>query len=1122
MKNPASIQQVTAWVDKIKIPTYGIGVPEKNPIFLEKRVYQGSKGSVYPHPVVEKILDDKFDKEYTAVFIENEYLKIMVLPELGGRVQRAYDKIRQRDFIYYNQVIKPALVGLTGPWISGGIEFNWPQHHRPSTFDPVDFTIEEYADGSKTIWVNEVEIMSRTKGMAGFTLYPGKAYLEVKGRIFNRTPFPQSFLWWANPAVKVNDYYQSVFPPDVYAVFDHGKRDVSDFPIATGVYYKVDYSPGTDISRYKNITVPTSYMAIQSNYNFVGSYENDTQAGMLHVANHHISPGKKQWTWGNGDFGKAWDRNLTDEDGPYIELMCGVYTDNQPDFSWIQPNEEKTFEQYFLPYHGIGVVKNATKDAAVNLAIEDQSISVKVYVTGLFSRSKVLLTHDNEVLLNEVVDLTPHNFYEVNLPFKSQVIKNKLEVKLIDKQGNVLVSYRPEDTAQREMPPSAMASLQPPEIESNELLFLNGLHLEQYRHATYAPTDYYLEALKRDAGDIRCNNAMGVWLMRRAQFALAEPYLRAAVKRLSIRNPNPYDGEPLYNLGLCLMYQNKLEEAFAAFYKSTWNDACQHIAFFQLACLMSKKGEYAEALQLTEKSLLKNQNSHTARHLKVTLLRKNNLFKHAEELIHSSLHIDPFNYGCRYEYYLIMQNIGDQPKAKEVMQEMKLLMRNDFNNYSEYFFDYWHAGFYEEAGKLMTEYLNDKDPATINPLVYYYLGAVQLKLNNKEKALGYFKQAAVAKPDYCFPAKIEEVSILQTAIQYNPEDAKAYYYLGNYWYANGQFNDAIGCWEASIKLDKHFPTVHRNLSLAYYNKLKDVKKGMTSLETAFQLDESDARVLMELDQLYKLQNKPPEERLRLLDKYDSLVISRDDLFLERVVLYNQLGDYEKARHLLSERKFHPWEGGEGKSVAQFLLSHTELAKKAILDKNYTLALELLAATEKYPENLGEGKLPGVQENDIHFLRGVAYEGTEDHVKAKQQFARATEGISEPVPAIFYNDPQPDKIIYQGFAWIRLGNHKKAKEIFNRLIEFSNEHMDDQVKIDYFAVSLPDLLVFDQDLSLKNRVHCIYLAGLGWLGLEDFGKSESCFRQVLQHDINHQGAIIHLKMRRFLEEILICQ
>nr|MBA2249448.1 DUF5107 domain-containing protein [Chitinophagaceae bacterium] len=203
---------VNAWVEKIIIPTYETGKPEKNPMFLEKRVYQGSSGVVYPHPVIESISNEKIKKEYEAVFIENDYLKIMVLPELGGRIQRAYDKIKNRDFIYYNQVIKPALVGLAGPWISGGIEFNWPQHHRPSTFSPVDFTIEVFEDGSKTVWVSETELMFRTKGMAGFTLYSDKAYLEIKGRLFNGTPFPQTFLWWANPAVKVNDYYQSVFP----------------------------------------------------------------------------------------------------------------------------------------------------------------------------------------------------------------------------------------------------------------------------------------------------------------------------------------------------------------------------------------------------------------------------------------------------------------------------------------------------------------------------------------------------------------------------------------------------------------------------------------------------------------------------------------------------------------------------------------------------------------------------------------------------------------------------------------------------------------------------------------------------------------------------------------------
>ena len=220
-------------------------------MFLENRVYQGSSGVIYPHPIVERVSDEKTEVSYTAIFLENKYLEIMLLPEVGGRVQMARDKTNGFNFVYYNRVIKPALVGLTGPWISGGIEFNWPQHHRPSTFQPVDYRIDDNADGSKTVWFSEIERMFRTKGMVGFTLYPDRAYLELNVQLYNRTPFPQTFLWWANPAVHVNDDYQSVFPPDVKAVMDHGKRDVSDFPVAPGTYYKYDYSPGADISRYR-------------------------------------------------------------------------------------------------------------------------------------------------------------------------------------------------------------------------------------------------------------------------------------------------------------------------------------------------------------------------------------------------------------------------------------------------------------------------------------------------------------------------------------------------------------------------------------------------------------------------------------------------------------------------------------------------------------------------------------------------------------------------------------------------------------------------------------------------------------------------------------------------------
>ena len=379
------MKKVQVYEQTVTIPTYRTGPLEKNPLFIEKRAYQGSTGKVYPVPICESISEEKENVDYRAVILENDYLYVMILPELGGRIQRALDKTNGYDFVYYNRVIKPALVGLAGPWISGGIEFNWPQHHRPSTFMPVDYLCAENADGSATVTLGETDRINGTKGNAAITLYPDKAYIEIRGRLFNPTDYPQTFLWWANPAVSVNDSTFSVFPPDVNAVMDHGKRAVSTFPIATGEYYKADYSAGVDISRYKNIRVPTSYMAAHSDFDFVGNFDEGRDAGLLHVADHHVSPGKKQWTWGCGDFGKVWDQNLTDEDGPYIELMTGVYCDNQPDFAWLKPQEEKSFVQYFMPYKTVGRVSNATRDIILGvdfLDAEGRVISPDPFETG--------------------------------------------------------------------------------------------------------------------------------------------------------------------------------------------------------------------------------------------------------------------------------------------------------------------------------------------------------------------------------------------------------------------------------------------------------------------------------------------------------------------------------------------------------------------------------------------------------------------------------------------------------------------------------------------------------------------------------------------------------------------
>ncbi|MFV0505045.1 MAG: DUF5107 domain-containing protein [Lachnospirales bacterium] len=589
-------------IEEVIIPTYLMGQEDKNPMFMEKRVYQGSSGKVYPHTVSEKVSDEKCDKEYTAIFMENEYIEVMVLPEIGGRIQRLYDKTNDYDAVYYNEVVKPALVGLAGPWISGGIEFNWPQHHRPSTFDPVPYKVKENPDGSVTTIVGEVEKMFHTSSLIEFNVYPEKAYLEIKGTLYNPTDITQTFLWWANPAVPVNDYTQSIFPPDVHAVMDHGKRDVSKFPIADGIYYKKDYAPGTDISRYKNIPVPTSYMAYHSDYDFIGNYDHNLKSGLLHIADHHISPGKKQWTWGNGDFGKAWDRNLTDENGPYIELMTGMFIDNQPDFTFIAPYEEKTFTQYFMPYKEVGAVKNANIDISINLEV-DKKTKIYAYSPRKIENATIKLFNDKEVLLESIHNISPTN----PLYLEADINEKNLSLSIyVD--GKEIINYNTNDNIEiQDIPSPAEEAKSPEDIESLEKLYLTALHLEQYRHATYNSVDYYLEGLKRDETDIRLNLGYGKILYKNGLFQDAEKHFRKAVKKSIWKNPNPYDSEPYYYLGLALENQYKYSDAFDAYYKAIWSDAMKDKCFYRMAILSLRDGKVEEAKEFCQLSLDKNR-----------------------------------------------------------------------------------------------------------------------------------------------------------------------------------------------------------------------------------------------------------------------------------------------------------------------------------------------------------------------------------------------------------------------------------------------------------------------------------------------------------------------------------
>ena len=1141
---------VTAWTEDIVFPTYLPAAPDKNPMFLEKRVYQGSSGKVYPLPFTDRIAEKAVNRKWKAVWLENEFVRVLVLPEIGGRIHRAIDKTNGYDFIYYQSVIKPALVGLAGPWISGGIEFNWAQHHRPATFLPVDYQIERHDDGSVTIWCSDHDPMARMKGMHGICLHPGRSYIELKVRAYNRTSFVQTFLWWANVATRVHEAYQSFFPPDVHYVADHAKRAMSRHSLCEGSYYGVDYrgrgqqgvpaaeipsqfvpphcnglpttgngkgSPTTgpasdyrpnDLSWYANIPVPTSYMCMGSQEDFFGGYDYKAQAGLVHIANHHIAPGKKQWTWGNHEFGYAWDRNLTDPDehgeyGPYIELMAGVYTDNQPDFSFVQPGETKQWSQFWYPIRNIGAAQQANLEAAISLSPSASAgVRLGVSVTAKQLEAVVTVGTKDRQLARFNRDLSPAQPLVEPIKLPAGVEIAGLQIRVTGSDGRELIAYEPRVHARAEVPPPATEPPAPRDLSSADELFMTGLHLEQYRHATRCPTIYWQEALRRDPLDARCNNAMGLWHLKRGELGEAEGHFRKAIARLTRRNSNPYDSEAYYNLGLCLRHQTRDDEAYDAFYKATWSQAWAAAGYHALAEIDCTRRNWPAALNRLDCSLRFDTDNLRARNLKVLVLRKLGETSRATLMLRETQRLDRLDWWAR--------QLNHEPVACDLQTQLDIAH------------DYARAGFYDEAIELLNRREaqisvrrsgHPDDPAYGGesaslpdqswgalPLVYYTLGWLERKRGDDEAARQYFTKAGQIAPDYCFPARLEEIAILELAMSANPADARAPYYLGNLLYDRRRQAEALKLWESSARLDPKFAVVWRNLGIGYFNIRHNARLAREAYDEAFRLNPADARLLYERDQLWKRLGEKPRKRQRELAKHPALVQLRDDLSVELCALYNNNGQHERALRLIESRKFQPWEGGEGGPLEQFVRSRLALGRTALGRGETAKARAHFEAALRAPRNLGEAKHLLANQSDIHYWLGCALELLGEKAKAQEHWRAAAEfrGDFQAMSVRAFSE----MTYYSALALAKLGQKQRAKKLLHELLAHARKLQKTEAKIDYFATSLPTMLLFDDDLQFRQETTALFLQAQAQLGLGQTPKGKARLKKVLERDPNH--------------------
>lgn len=1106
--SPASLSgPVKAWYEDVEILTYLPEKPEVNPMFLEKRVYQGSSGRVYPLPFIDRIAERPEKKMWKAVHIENEYLRLMVLPEIGGRIHIGYDKTTGYDFFYRQNVIKPALVGLAGPWISGGVEFNWPQHHRPATFMPVETEIEEAADGSVTVWCSDHDPMLRMKGMHGVCLRPGIAALELRVRLFNRTQFTQTFLWWANVATRVHEKYQSFFPQDVHSVADHAKRAITSFPLSDGFYYGVDYGerarsgipegekprmfvpdgsyPPNDLSWYANIPVPTSYMVTGSEQDFFGGFDHNAQTGVVHVANHHIAAGKKQWTWGNHEFGYAWDRSLTEHDGPYVELMAGVYTDNQPDFSFLAPWETKTFTQYWYPIHGIGVPMTANVDAALSVHAENGTVSIGVHVTRAVGETAVILQHGGEVLAQWSATPSVQKPLLLKTQLPPGVQEQQLAVK-VEIEGKTLIEFDPLQSASAPSPRAAQEPAPPDAIESVEELYLTGLHLEQYRHATRQPELYWQEALRRDPGESRIHNAIGLWRLRRGEFDAAVEHFEAAIARLTHLNPNPRDGEAYYNLGLVRRYQGRMKEAYDAFYKSTWNGAWRAAAYYALGECDAAKRDWKLALEHVRRSLRADADNLNARNLLSLILEQLGNSSEAQQVDAKTLAIDPLDAGVRWRR-------GKRPPDGQATLDLA--------------FDLLRAGQRGDALQVLRAADLSAGDGSV-PIVLFTIAYIEALLDLPEHKQTLM-EAKATPVDYCFPSRLEELLVLEWAIRADEDDWAAHYLLGNLLYDKRRHEEAIRHWEAAAAKGSTYAVVHRNLGIAYFNVCRDSAKALQSFERAFKCDPQSSRIVYERDQLWKRTGRSPQDRLQELLRHLGRVRQRDDLSVELAALYNQTNRPDDALQLLLGRKFQPWEGGEGLVLAQYARACLLLGRRALDRCEYDVALAHFQAALAPPENLGEAWHLLANQSESFYWIGEALSLKGEPGRAAAWWARAAQQKQDfqqmsvrQISSITY---------WSALALERLNRPQESSRLLDRIYAYSIELEVAKPKIDYFATSLPAMLLFEEDVSRRNQVEAFLLRAQAFAGMGRDAEAETLLLEILHLDRNHEGAADLLRL-----------
>ena len=1067
---------VKAWEGEITLPTYLLDPAEKAPVFERDWSYQRAKRSVYPYPLNDNMTRNREDVTYDCLYMENEYIKLCILPEIGGRLLYAIDKTNGYDIFYRNTVVKPANVGMTGAWISGGVEWNAFHHHRQTSHIPCDWRISDNADGSKTVWLGETEYRHRMQWAIGITLYPGKSYMEISGRLMNSTQNNNSMLYWSNVSTLVDENYQICLPQSTEFVTFHCKNWFAHWPVTHETFNDMDfYRDGVDASWWKNHYMSNSMFVYDQKDDFVAGYDHGRHAGTMLVGNHNIVKGGKFWLWGPNS---EWDTKiLTDESGHYCELMVGAYSDNQPDYNWNFPYETKQFSQYWYGLRDMGGVKAGNRHAAINMDLtEPGKVLIGANATEKLPKVTLVLKKGDEILFSKTAAVSPETSLVETVGIDSAIQEHELTLCLLDSGGKEMLSYTPVlKDPESPLPEKVERPLLPSQIENTEECFLVGLRNLQFHNPFIDPTDYFEEVLRRDPYDTRANTQMGVYYRIRGEYEKAAGYLRKAIRRQTKDYTRPKDAEAMYNLGLILKTQGKRDAAMDTLYRATWNYTYNSGANTQLAKMYAQEGNWEMALDRIEEAIAYNGRNYTALNLKGSVLKMLGKKAESAECFRKVLAEDPVN------AYAIHETAS--------AAEFRKFMREQPESYLELALIYNENGFTETAVGL----LKDIDSRVAWPTVKLWLGDL-----TSDDSL--YREALDMPVGYCAPFRLETIEVLEKAKAACPESERACYLLGNLLY-NIQPDNAVKEWEKCIALDPSDDLAWRNLGWAHWLHTKDYGKAAGYYLEAIRLNPESALYLEEADQVLEAMGAPVEKRYELLKSHHATAERRYYPLAQEVITGTFTGDYDYVLGLLDNCYFPTREGVANfhdNVVDALLLAGRK--KKEEGDIEGAVALYLKAF--EYPENhqvflVNER---ATHDAEINWCLGEAYELLGRDAEAKEHYTKAAEQD-------FNLKGSKNFRYWTGLALKKLGRKAEAKKIFRQMVSDGKASVVTQY-INFYGAEGTTGKTVD---SINAEAY--YTMALGEHGLGHRARARRLFKKVQSLKPDHLYANEFLKKRK---------